>query len=254
MAIPKLVRRAAAGLALAAALLAAALAALYFASRQPPDFYRESLTRFAENEEPSGEELEQQALALHNQLQHDGRFEARFSDDEINAWLASELPEKFPRLLPSAFSEPRISIQENVLRLAVGYRRGNIDTVLSIAVEAYLTDQPNEVAIRIKQVRAGWVPVPLGNLLAEIAQRAERAGISIRWSETHGDPLALIHVPHQRPRGDNGEDARRFTLEELRLIPGELVVIGRTQQAHESDTGPLPSAAGQSAETEIRQR
>lgn len=252
--MPKLVRRLVAGLALAAVLIGIVAASLYLASRQPPDFYRASLTRFSDGEEPSGEELEQQALALHNQLQHEGRFEARFSDDEINDWLASELPEKFPRLLPAAFSEPRIVIEENLLRLAVGYRRGNIDTVLSIAVEAYLTEQPNEVAIRIRQARAGLVPVPLRNLLDEIAQRAQRAGIQLRWSEAHGDPLALVHIPHEKARKEGQGNSQRFTIEELRLVPGELVVIGRTDQTEEKDKGPLPSTASQSAETETRQR
>src|SRR5436305_1794970 len=84
------------------------------------------------------------------------------------AWLPGDLPAKFPRALPTGIAEPRIAIIGNELHLAVHYGRGGVDTVVSLAGEASLTNQPNEVAVRIDQARAGMLPIPLGSFVQEI--------------------------------------------------------------------------------------
>ena len=254
--MPKLARRifAGVGIALAAAGLIA-LAALW-AARQTPDFYRRSLAQPLGEQAVGSERLEQQALALHNQLHREGRFEVRFTEDEINAWLASELPEKFPRLLPAAFSDPRVAMQSGLLRLAVRYQRGNIDTVLSLAAEAYLTEEPNEIAIRISAVRAGLLPVPIGSLLNDIERRATRAGFALRWSEDGGDPVGLVRIPNEIEPKQDDDTPQRFTLEEVRLEAGELVVIGRTDKPTDevSPRDAPANTAGQSLENVTHQR
>src|SRR5262245_66308041 len=90
--------------------LTIALSAFYRATQQAPQFYREALAAAPRSQHDEGQRFERQALALHNQLQHTGRWEVRFTQDEINGWLASELPEKFPELLPHGVSDPRVAI------------------------------------------------------------------------------------------------------------------------------------------------
>jgi hypothetical protein len=245
-----------AGLGLAIVTAGLVLLGLDWAARQPPDFYRQSLARAHAVPAEEGERLQQQALALHNQLHHEGRFEVRFTQDEINGWLASDLPEKFPRLLPQAFSDPRVAIDEEAVRLAIRYRRGNVDTVFSLAGEAYLTEEPNELAIRIRQVRAGLIPVPLGNLLDEIQQRAVRAGIALRWTEEDGDPVGLVRIPSEIEPSEGDDEPQRFLLEGLRFEPGAFVVIGRTENGEREKTADqIPaSTADHPLEIETHQR
>src|SRR5687767_9258680 len=79
---------------------AAALFGIYRASQQVPQFYQQALTRsYAEAD--YGERFERQALALHNQARRAGAWEVRFTEEEINAWLAAVLPQKFPQALAS---------------------------------------------------------------------------------------------------------------------------------------------------------
>jgi hypothetical protein len=75
---------------------------LYRASQQVPKFYQRALVSTAA-EHDSGERFERQALALHNQARRQGQWEARFSEDEINGWLAAVLPENFRRRWPKEF-------------------------------------------------------------------------------------------------------------------------------------------------------
>lgn len=254
--MPKLARRLVIALALAAFAIGLSVGGLYWATRQVPDFYRQSLARQSDADPASGERFEQQALALHSQLQHAGRWEIRFTQDEINGWLADDLPRKFPRLLPEGLSDPRVAIDGNALRLAVRYRRGSVDTVLSLSGDAYLTDQPNEVAVRIGQARAGFVPVPLGRLLDDIRARAVLAGVPLRWTEADGAPVALLRVPCDvMLPGHDEDDPQRLVLEQVRINQGEFVVVGRIESVgSEAGENAAPSTAVQPLESETCQR
>jgi hypothetical protein len=197
---------------------------MYRASQQIPEFYVKALEAEPAKQAVAGEELERQALALHNQVRRPGQWEARFTQDQINGWLAVDLPKKFPGSLPVGASEPRVALSPDVATLAVKWRRGNVTTVLSLEGEAYLTEQPNEVAIRIRSVRAGALPVPLAQFLDKIATRASSSGIPLRWTDIEGDPVAIVNLPLDQPefRG------KHLVLEELRLDEGALIVAGRT--------------------------
>src|SRR3954471_9396984 len=163
----KLGRRLLIALSCMAVVLLVGLLCLYRASQQAPAFYKEALTRKPTALRDEGQQFERQALALHNQLASSGAWEVRFTQDEINGWLATELPAKFPRALPPGIMDPRIAIVGDELHLAVHYRRGRVDTVMSLAGKISLTNQPNEIAVRIDQARAGILPVPLGSLIQE---------------------------------------------------------------------------------------
>jgi hypothetical protein len=219
---------------------------LYRAVQQAPQFYRDALAA-PPAQRNDGERFERQALALHNQLQHAGRWEIRFTQDEINGWLATELPEKFPDLLPLGLADPRIAIDDGVVHLAVRYDRGSTSTVVSLSGHAYLTEEPNEVAIHLRQARAGLVPLPLSRFLQEIGERAARADIPLRWTEVRGLPVALARVPFQW----DDEDDRRLILERVTLADGTLIVGGRIEQPPRERP---PVATVQSEESETRQR
>jgi hypothetical protein len=226
-----------------ALLVVAAASCLYQASRVVPMFYREALAAPAANEHEQGRAFEQHALALHNQLYQSGAWEVQFTQDEINGWLAADLPDKFPQALPVGVSDPRVAIEGGVVRLAVHYQRGSVDTVVSLTGDAWLTDQPNEIAVRIDQARAGLVPVPLGRFLQEISERAARANVPLRWTEAKGAPVALVRLPLDT------DDARRLTLQRLDIVGSELVVAGRTDEEPRA-----PTTVAQPADSETRQR
>jgi len=223
-------------------LLISFAACTYWASQRAPAFYREALSAAPAESAEQGERFERAALALHNNSQQAGRWELSFSADEINGWLTTELPTKFPRLLPAGVSDPRVAIDGKLFHIAVHYNRGGVDTVLSIAGEAYLTAQTNEVAIRLEQARAGLVPIPLGPLIQEINDRAERSDVNLRWTEVKGSPVALLRLPLDF----DGED-RRVVLDRLDTTHGHFLIAGRTELwPKPSADNQQPATAGQS--------
>jgi hypothetical protein len=223
-------------------LIAICFAVLSFASQQPPRFYRQAMAASPADALQRGEHFERAALDLHNSAQHLGRWEISLTADEINGWLATDLPAKFPRLLPPGISDPRVAIDGDVFRLAVRYHRGGVDTVLSIAGEAYLTAQTNEVAIRLDSARAGLVPIPLGRVIQEVNDRADRSDVNLRWTEVKGSPVALLRLPLE-----SNHSERRSVLDRLDTRPGQILLAGRTEllsTPHDHDTS--PATAGQS--------
>ena len=232
----KLIR---AGLILAVVLAIAGgvfLTLAWRATQQVPQFYEQALVQKPELQKEAADELEREVLDLHNEVRRPGRWEARFSQEHINGWLATDLPAKFPGALPKGVSEPRVAIEPNLLQLAVRFQQGDVKTVLSAAGDAFLTDRPNEIAIHLHYVRAGVVPVPLGQFLDKIARGATDAGLPLRWSESGGDPVAIITLPLDRKefRGQN------LHVEQLEVRAGEIVVSGRTEPA-ETLTAEKPS-------------
>jgi hypothetical protein len=245
----KIIRRLLAAAVALTALLLAAAGGLYQASRVVPDFYRRALTAPVTDDHEQERRFEQHALALHNQLYQTGAWEVRISQDEINAWLAGSLPEKFPQALPPGLSDPRVAIGAGAVRVAVHYQRGGVDTIVSLAGNAWLTDQTNEIAVRIDQARAGIVPVPLNRFVQEIGERAARANLPLRWTESKGAPVALVRLPFEP------DEAHRLTLQRLNVVGDELVVAGHTELEPREGTEPrAPATIAQPGENETRQR
>jgi hypothetical protein len=206
----------------------------YWALQQPPDFYRQALASERARLAEAGDQLERQMLQLHNDARRAGRWRAVLSAEQINGWLAVDLPQKFPALLPARLREPRVEITPHRIRVAGRYEHDKFSAVVSADVEAHLTKTPNVVAVCVRKARAGAVPIPLKGLLESLRASAQRAELTLQWAQHEGCPAALITVPSQQA----GDPPRTLQLEAVELGPGQIILAGRT-----SDGKPLQRLA-----------
>ena len=200
------------------------LVGLYRASQSVPEFYTVALEFETESAVQAGDELEQQVVELHNELETGQNWELVLTAEQVNGWLATDLDEKFPGLLPPEVHQPRVAFQDGETRIACRLETPKVQTVLSMALEPYLTEEPNELAIRVAHVRAGRVPVPLRGLLDKISAAAIKAQFPLRWSQDEGDPVAIVRVPTEREELRSG-----IVIESLRVEDGRLYVSGKTE-------------------------
>ena len=216
--------------ALAAAALAVVLLAWggYRAARYEPPFYRQVLEADPARQAELGNQLEQAVLDLHNHSRQIGRWEAEFTDEQLNGWLAVDLPAKFPEMLPPQVQDPRIVIESQRARFACRVTSEAVSTVVSFTLELHLTDERNTLAIRISKVRAGALPVPLRQFLDPISTAANNSRIPLRWSQTDGDPVALLTIPGKHEEFTEGE----VLLDTIELREGSVYLAGST------DAGP----------------
>lgn len=227
-----------------ALVLAAAVSLLlvYRASQSVPDFYEQALVMEPAVAKLAGNELEQQILATQNQFAEGENWQLVVSDDQINGWLATDLNEKFPKMLPPEATQPRVKFQDGKAQIACRINTPKFSTILSIHIETYLTERPNEIAVRFHKVRAGSLPVPLTEMLDEITNSGHQAGIAVRWSQLDGDPVALVELPTQRRELRSG-----VLVQQLQIAEGELRIAGT------ADPG-QPRVAESDDETFNRQR
>lgn len=224
-------------LLLVATLLAAGgslfLFGTYRASQHVPEFYERAIHLEPVDQAKAGEELERQVLELHNEARQEGHWEATFTDEQINGWLAVDLPAKFPNSLPPEVRDPRVAIDPQQAQIACRYEGPKAQAVVSLAVDIHLTDEPNVIAVRIRQARAGLLPLPIKQGLDRITTAAREAGIPLRWSQKEGDPVALVTLPLTHEQYGK----RLLKLKSLELRAGEIYLAGETERA--------PSAAAQ---------
>jgi len=196
---------------------------VHWAARQVPEWYEQAVaTTDGAAQKKASDRMEQRTADLVSGLESTGRWEVVFTEEQINGWLAVGLKEKHPDVLPEGFAEPRIKIEPDGVSGACQVEHGVISGVGSLKVDVYLIE-PSVVAVRIRRARLGRMPWPLDKILGGISDSASRADIPLGWSQTEGDPVAVIRIPLI-------EDDKRVRIEAVQLDKGKIYVAGVTER------------------------
>ena len=147
----------------------------------------------------------------------------------MNAWLAVDLPEKFPELLPPSIRQPRVAFTPQQAQIAFQYQTERLSTVVSLSLEIGLAETPNTLAVGIRRAQAGWVPIPLKDFLDHISAAARRADIMLQWAQHEGAPVALITIPDSRD--EQGQPS--FVIELIEVTEGALTIAGTSHEVEE---------------------
>lgn len=200
-----------------------ALVALYLAARHVPAAYRRALEADPAAEAKASDEMLRKATDLVSTVKTFDRWQARFTAEEINGWFAVGM-KKHPGLLPPEFSDPRVTIAPDEVRVYCRFERGGVESVLSLSVDAYLAE-PNVVALRIRRARAGALPLPLDEVLDQFSKQAARHQLRVQWKQSGGDPVALVTLDIRER-----ETGRRVRIEALELREGEVYASGTSEK------------------------
>ena len=203
---------------------AAAVVLLYRTSRQVPEFYRLALEVDPATQRTASDKMVQQTAALIGDVQKQGPWQAVFSEEEINGWLAVERVKTYADLIPDTVTDPRVRIEPESLTLAFGYRDATRQGVVSLALDLYLVE-PNVVALRVRKARVGALPLPLESILKEVAKATDQLDWQVDWRQAGGDPVAQITIPPLKSHG-----GRVVQIETLRLEKGRILVAGTTRR------------------------
>ena len=221
------VRIAAIVFAALAAAVAAALCGAYAALQRTSPFYPQALAVEPRVLETAGRELESRATALYNDARRPGEWQAAFTAEQINGWLATQLAEVYPDVLPANIADPRVAIGEDVLTLGFRTRRGGVETVITADANVSIAES-GAVAVRLLSVRAGAMPLPVMPIADELSHACQELALPIRWTQDAGRPVALVDFG--REWSSNG---RRIQLESAELRDGTLRLAGQTLDTDE---------------------
>lgn len=221
------------------AVVGGLVGAAFLALRHVPHFYEQALEQPSTNQQVSSDALIKNANALASSARRQGAWSAVFTAEQINGWLGIDLPESFPELLPAGVSEPRIRLSPGEATIACRYQQKAVSTIISLNVELYVAE-PNVLALRIHNIRAGAIPIPLSQVLAGVTEAARSTNLKLRWVQAKGDPVALVTLP-----ANMGRDKLAYRLEKIDLRQDAVYLAGQTEKraSEVAPNGP-PATAG----------
>jgi hypothetical protein len=202
-------------------VLVAGVAWLYLAVRHVPRFYEEAGKLSAEARKKGSHEMVRRSAALAGDTNRRGHWQQIFTTDEVNGWLAVDMVENYPRLLPPELREPRVAIHPNQIIVGCRYD-GKISMIVSLEADVAL-QAPSVIAVHVRRARAGAVPLPLDKFLPEAIRSLENAGCLVELRQTGADPVLLITLPLRTTNG------RTLVLTTLVVRDGEIDVAGDTK-------------------------
>lgn len=219
---------------LALGVLAAIPAALWLLLTHEPDFYRVRTSQGRGQKRHEARQFVAQSLQLRNDIINEERWEALFSDEEVNAWLAEDLVVHFADQIPQGVCEPRVVFEPDRAILAFRLNEGPIRSVIWVVAQIRVPE-PNVIALTIEKIRAGVIPVAADSTLAGITQHLRARGIDVRWERDGPYPVARIRYrPHL--------ERRDVVLENFQIQEGHVRLTGRSERSRVAARLGLPSA------------
>lgn len=206
-------------------LLGSAGAALYLLARYEPAFYvRGNIEPGDQRKTLSGECIAEFFKVLNGIARPKGEWEGRLKEEQVNSYFAEDFitnhSVEYP--LPDGFSEPRVALEADRIRLGFRYGSGWKSTVISIDMRVWLiAREPNAVALKFERIHAGALPISAQSLLDRVADFAHQKDIEATWYRHNGRPVLVL-------RFEADKSNPRFRLLQLELRPGMLRIHGKS--------------------------
>ncbi|HMO13807.1 MAG TPA: hypothetical protein PKD64_04600 [Pirellulaceae bacterium] len=191
-------------------------------TQKMPDFYQTALNVDREIYRAAGRRFETQILQLNSDIRAQSEWTAVFSQDQVNGWLAVELPENFPESIPPEMDQPRVALLDDEVQLAFRFTSSRFCGIVKAIGNIFCTEDPNHIAIEIRQVRSGVFPLPIELWADGIKHGCDNAGITMYWTQKDGNPVAIVELPE---RFLDIRD-RRIRVESIQLRSNEIVMSG----------------------------
>lgn len=209
-------------------LLVLAIALLWFvyqSAQSIPDFYQESLNTRPRDLAESGARFEQRVLDLKSSAEEEGAWQIIFTEDQINGWLAVDMPRKFPKWQPKEIEQPRVAIDRQDAKLVFKLETPRLSGIVVASLDFFCTRRTNEIGIRFRSVRSGVLPIPVHRFADRITATMRESRVDVSWTEMDGDPVALVVLPDEVTRR---LQSSRVILRNIEVQQDQIVLTGET--------------------------
>jgi len=208
-------------------VLAAALAAtpvlVWLSLTHKPRFYRAMVAVPRAQQEVKAKRFVAQSLQLRNDIVNEPSWQAVFTDQEVNAWLAEDLVTHFADQLPPGVHEPRVMFEMDRVTLAFELEQGPVRSVVWVVARPFVPEA-NVLELTVEKIRAGMLPVPPESILDRVSQHARSHGLGVTWKRDGGLPVAVIRYAPHAGRSD-------VRLDRVDILKGEIRLAGRSDRS-----------------------
>jgi hypothetical protein len=209
---------------LAAGILAVVAAAAL--AVQVPAFYAGARgADTGESAETRARRAVSKTSAWHAAISRPGGWDTALSDEELNAWLATDLPRNHASWLPRGIAQPRLAFRPRHVSAGARIGVGPLAAIASLDCEIVLRE-PNQLTIVVERARLGAIPLPTTPILGEIGRRLRKLGIVTDIRPVDGRMMLAVYIPSTHDAG-----ATSYWLESMSFTDGEWLVSGTTRVA-----------------------
>jgi hypothetical protein len=188
-----------------------------------PTFYRALVANVPrEQREAKAKHFVASSLQLRNDISNERDWQAVFTDQEVNAWLAEDLITHFADQIPTEVHEPRVAFATDRITLAFQLDRGPIRTVIWVVAKARIPED-NVLELTFEKIRAGVIPISIERFIDPITAQARDHGIDVHWSREDDMPVATFRFGPDHGRSD-------IVLERLSVRQGLIRLAGRSER------------------------
>ena len=220
--------------ALSLGILAVIPAGIWFSLTYQPAYYRDIVLLPRKQREDQAKKFVTQSLQLRNDICNEPTWEAVFTDEEVNAWLAEDLVTHFVDQLPPEINQPRLVFELDRITLAFQLRQRGVDSVITVVARPRVPEG-NTVELTLERIRAGILPVPADPVIDRIIEYAQFQGVDVEWSRKDGYPVVVLRYTPNIERED-------VQLEEVQIRAGQIRLAGRSDRTRGAFHRPiLPS-------------
>lgn len=221
------------GLTLLAAVLAVPATA-WLSLTHKPTFYRQIVSQPRAAQEKEAKQFLAQSLQLSNDIRNEPTWEAIFTDQQVNAWLAEDLVKHFADQLPPEVHQPRVMFEMDQVTLAFELDQGPVRSVIWVVAKPKVPEA-NVLELTLEKIRAGVVPVPPEKIVDKLMERAKTQGLNVTVRHEADHPVVVIRYVPVSGRED-------VLLERVQVVKGELRLAGSSDHARGDLRSPtLPS-------------
>jgi hypothetical protein len=213
-----------AGIAMAVAVVAAMVAA-----SRVPESYRGAAIADRPGAAEASRRFVSGVSALHAAFLREGAWEGAFAEDDINCWLATDLPRNHRDLLPDSVTEPRIDLQPRRVAISARLAMVGLRPVVTIVLGVRLRE-PNQLGVTVEDARLGAIPLPGGPVLTEVRRRFDRLGMVTSIRRLDDRSVLVVYIPSTHESGGPSH-----WLESLSIADGSAAVSGRTLVRRDGD-------------------
>lgn len=205
-------------------VVAGGLYSTYQATQQAPEFYTVVAAKpLAPSNAPpvrvvADQQIEEAETAA--RVKSNWRFE--FTQDQVNEFLANELPEQAPNLLPKSIKDPRIKIEPGKALLGCQYDSERFKAVLWVETEAAVAEDGKSIKLIPKSAGAGMLPMPLARLFERLkGLRGNTGALVIEFNDQPPESIVL----RIRPEAIDPEQAD-YRIDSIRLESEKITLEG----------------------------
>ena len=199
--------------------------------RHEPNFYKRcDLPEGAVRERLADEVDSELGNRLLVGILNESAWEVNLHEEQLNAFLRE------PRVLQKytveqnpfskTVTDPRISLDNDCIRLGFRYGVGRFSTVISAEIRAWLAAQdPNVLAVEFVSLHAGAIPISSQWLLERVAESARALKIDVNYYRYHKHPVLVLRFQADRSNPT-------FQLQQVKIVgptketPGFIRIAG----------------------------